>query len=98
MFGTRKKPGKYAQIMKTTSVPQLTNKNNNNNDCLARQPLGPSTPPILAPLPSEPLLSKEEVAAHCQVSLRTVDYWMKRGALKFLKLGFRVRFSLSDVE
>ena len=63
-----------------------------------------STPPAEPPpAPSrlalpEPLLTKEQVAVHCQVCLRTVDAWMKRGALKFRKLGKSVRFRPSDVE
>ena len=48
--------------------------------------------------PCERLLTKEEVAALCQVSTRCVERWMARGSLQHMKLGRNVRFRRIDVE
>src|SRR5262245_35527024 len=46
----------------------------------------------------ERMLTKEQVAQHFQVCLRTIDNWMKRGHLPYYKIGYVVRFKLSEVE
>jgi excisionase family DNA binding protein len=43
------------------------------------------------------LLSKKEVAARLRISPRTLDQWMRRKCVPFLKIGKTVRFRLSDV-
>lgn len=44
-------------------------------------------------------LTKEEVAQKVlQVSVRTVNSWMKAGKLPFLRIGRTVRFRLSDIQ
>jgi excisionase family DNA binding protein len=43
------------------------------------------------------LLTKEQIALHLQIGPRTVDDWMKRRIIPFLKIGKAVRFRLSDV-
>jgi excisionase family DNA binding protein len=47
---------------------------------------------------SERLLTKEEVAVICHVTTRSVENWMARGALQYMKIGRSVRFRLRDVE
>src|SRR5688572_5742508 len=56
-------------------------------------------PPMATGIPPcERLLTKEEVAALCQVSTRCVERWMARGSLQHMKLGRNVRFRRIDVE
>ena len=44
------------------------------------------------------LLDKRGLAPRLQVSTRTVDTWMKKGLIPFLKIGGKtVRFRLGDV-
>jgi excisionase family DNA binding protein len=43
------------------------------------------------------LLTKEELAPHLRIGHRTVDDWMRRGIIPFLKIGKAVRFRLPDV-
>jgi hypothetical protein len=43
------------------------------------------------------LLTKRGLAPKHQISTRTLDDWMRRGRVPFLKLGKTVRFRLSDV-
>jgi excisionase family DNA binding protein len=43
------------------------------------------------------LLTKEGIARHLQIGPRTVDDWMRKGRIPFLKIGKSVRFRLSDV-
>jgi excisionase family DNA binding protein len=46
---------------------------------------------------SEGLLRKKETAQKLAVSKRTLDAWMKKGRVPFIKLGKSVRFRWSDV-
>jgi excisionase family DNA binding protein len=47
---------------------------------------------------SDGLLRKPELARKLSISKRTLDAWMKRGLVPFLKLGGKsVRFRLRDV-
>jgi len=46
---------------------------------------------------SDGLLSKRGLAPKLQISTRTVDDWMRKGRIPFLKIGKAVRFRLSDV-
>jgi excisionase family DNA binding protein len=43
------------------------------------------------------LLDKREVAARLRISPRTLDVWMRRKHLPFLKIDRTVRFRMSDV-
>jgi len=43
------------------------------------------------------LLTKKELAPHLRVGTRTVDQWMRKGRIPFLKIGKTVRFRLPDV-
>jgi excisionase family DNA binding protein len=43
------------------------------------------------------LLSKREVAARLRISPRTLDLWMRKKRLPFLKIGKTVRFRMSAV-
>jgi excisionase family DNA binding protein len=46
---------------------------------------------------SDSLLTKKELAPHLRVGPRTVDEWMRKKRVPFLKIGKTVRFRLSDV-
>ena len=46
---------------------------------------------------SDGLLTKRELATKLRVSTRTVDEYMRRGRLCFVKLGKTVRFRWPDV-
>ena len=46
---------------------------------------------------SDRLLRKPELAEKLSISKRTLDVWMKRGRIPFLKVGKSVRFRLGDV-
>ena len=41
--------------------------------------------------------TKAEVAHYCQITIRCVDKWMKRGFLPYYKIGRSVRFQAADV-
>jgi excisionase family DNA binding protein len=43
------------------------------------------------------LLKKRELAEKLAISKRTLDVWMQKGRIPFLKVGRSVRFRLSDV-
>jgi excisionase family DNA binding protein len=43
------------------------------------------------------LLRKRELAEKLAISKRTLDIWMQKGRIPFLKVGRSVRFRLSDV-
>jgi excisionase family DNA binding protein len=43
-------------------------------------------------------LTKEELARHMRVGLRTVDNWIASRKIPYIKLGRLVRFRLDDVE
>lgn len=46
---------------------------------------------------SDGLLNKRGIAVKCGISKRTVDQWMKKGRLPFIKIGKSVRFHWPDV-
>jgi len=46
---------------------------------------------------SDGLLSKRGLAPKLQISTRTLDDWMRKGRIPFLKVGKTVRFRLPDV-
>jgi excisionase family DNA binding protein len=46
---------------------------------------------------SDGLLRKPELARKLSISKRTLDAWMKKGRVPFLKVGKSVRFRLPDV-
>jgi excisionase family DNA binding protein len=48
------------------------------------------------PAALEGWVGKKEVAEHLNVSLRTLDVWMKKGYLPYIRIGRSVRFKLSD--
>jgi excisionase family DNA binding protein len=43
------------------------------------------------------LLTKRGLAPRLEISTRTLNYWMKRGWVPYIKLGRTVRFRLEDV-
>jgi excisionase family DNA binding protein len=43
------------------------------------------------------LLTKRGLAPKLQISTRTLDEWMRKGRIPFLKVGKSVRFRLMDV-
>lgn len=43
------------------------------------------------------LLRKRELAEKLAISKRTLDVWMQKGRIPFLKVGCSVRFRLPDV-
>lgn len=43
-------------------------------------------------------LTRVEIAAHYQVSVRTIDSWTARNLVPFRKLGARVLFNIEKVE
>jgi len=46
---------------------------------------------------SDGLLSKRGLAPRLQISVRTVDEWMRKGRIPYLKCGKTARFRLADV-
>ena len=44
------------------------------------------------------LLTKEEIAGHYSIGLRTVNAWMQKRILPYLKIGRVVRFNLADCD
>jgi excisionase family DNA binding protein len=42
--------------------------------------------------------TRKQLATRYAVSLRTIDEWMSRGWIPFLKVGKCIRFSLPDVD
>ena len=44
------------------------------------------------------LLTKQEIAGACGVCLRTVDYWIDRKEIAYVKIGGAVRFLPSDLD
>jgi len=49
--------------------------------------------------PSEGWVSKKELAKHFNISLRTVDNWIKKGLIPHIRMGSRrLRFKLSEVD
>ena len=46
---------------------------------------------------SDGLLTKRELAKKLKVSVRTLDDWMRRGRIAYLKIGKTVRYRYSDV-
>ena len=46
---------------------------------------------------SDGLLRKRELAEKLAISKRTLDVWMQKGRIPFLKVGRSVRFRLTDV-
>ncbi len=52
---------------------------------------------VTADSASDRLLNKGEAAARLRIGRRSVDNWMKRGWLPYIKLGKTVRFVWGDV-
>ncbi|MEO7168400.1 MAG: helix-turn-helix domain-containing protein [Chthoniobacterales bacterium] len=46
---------------------------------------------------SDGLLTKRELATKLKVSVRTLDDWMRRGRIAYLKIGKSCRYRYSDV-
>jgi excisionase family DNA binding protein len=44
------------------------------------------------------LLKKDEVGKKARVCLRTVDYWIEKNQIPYVKLGGAIRFLRSDVD
>jgi excisionase family DNA binding protein len=43
-------------------------------------------------------VNKKDVAQHFKISVRTVENWMKRGLLPYIRTGKNVRFKLSEAD
>jgi excisionase family DNA binding protein len=59
--------------------------------------------PVTAPIPAgERYLSKLEVAARFGMTARTIEHWMRRGVIPYLKIGkgrrATVLFKWTDIE
>jgi excisionase family DNA binding protein len=63
------------------------------NDAVQVQP-----PTTVEAATYDPVLTKRQLAAHFQVSLRTIDNWCQKGHLPHYKIGRMVRFRLSDIQ
>ncbi len=49
--------------------------------------------------PAEGWVMKKEAAKHCNISLRTLQNWMEKGLIPYIRLGPRnIRFKLSAVD
>jgi excisionase family DNA binding protein len=46
---------------------------------------------------SETVLTKRDIARELQLGRRTIDVWMRRGKIPYLKIGKTVRFRMRDV-
>lgn len=46
----------------------------------------------------DPWLTRPQLAAHLQVSLRTIENWRRQGYLPHYKAGRLVRYKLSDIQ
>ena len=46
---------------------------------------------------TDTLLTKRELAAKLKVSVRTLDEWMRRGRISYLKIGKSCRYRYADV-
>jgi excisionase family DNA binding protein len=46
----------------------------------------------------EPVLKKQQAAEHLQVTVRTLEAWMRRGLIPYLKIGKTVRIRMSAVD
>ena len=61
--------------------------------------LNPDTPTAQAAnADAECLINKAELARRVGRKVRTVDYWMSKGLIPYLKIGNAVLFKWSDVE
>lgn len=52
----------------------------------------------LPALAADPVLTKKELAGRLRIGARTVDTWMKRRRIPYIKIGKAVRFRWSEVE
>ena len=69
------------------------------HDAAQAQPQQPPQPPTTVEVATyDPVLTKRQLAAHFQVSLRTIDNWCQKGHLPHYKIGKIVRFKLSDIQ
>src|SRR5262249_40116113 len=48
--------------------------------------------------PAEGWVGKKHVAQHFNVSVRTVDNWMNKGLIPYIRIGRSLRLKLSDVD
>jgi len=46
---------------------------------------------------ADAMLTKDEIAKHFGITVRTVENWMTQGYVPYLRFGRAVRFSLADV-
>lgn len=52
----------------------------------------------IQPIALERWVGKKEVAEHFKISIRTVDNWMIRRLLPYIRTGRNVRFKLSEAD
>jgi len=48
--------------------------------------------------PTQGWVGKKEAAAHLKISTRSLDNWMKKGLIPYIRIGGRVRLKLSEVD
>jgi excisionase family DNA binding protein len=75
------------------SVGNFQNMSNANSEDQILNPAAQS--PVVA---SAVYLNKSQVAALFQITSRTVESWMKRGLIPFVKIGKTVRFRARDID
>ena len=61
-------------------------------DCLSTQPASVETIPF-----EQRLLTKREMAAYFGITERTIESWMRRRYIPFIKIGQSVRFRVANV-
>lgn len=47
---------------------------------------------------AEGWVGKKDTAAHLKISLRTLNEWMKKGFIPYIRIGRGLRFKLSEVD
>jgi excisionase family DNA binding protein len=60
------------------------------------QAIGQETERKVALKTADAMLTKQEIAKHFGITERTVENWMDRGYVPFLRIGRNIRFSLAD--
>ena len=58
----------------------------------------PTPPPDSAVSPGEPFISKRELARRLNKSLRTIQYWQRRGIIPYIKCGRSALFNWTEIQ
>ena len=65
--------------------------------CPASSPAALTSEPATLNAAVEPYLSKKELARRLNRSIRTIDYWRRRGVIPYIKCGHSPMFKWTDV-